>query len=668
MMEKSKKQKRAKRRSKKRKRQKPYADDLKEHPDLQSQLSKIQDKPHPIDTKNWFSVLTLSYIKPYLDLSKKMVVTQKCHFKLPKEDSVLSSTNKIGQKMYNSSLSLNKEFNEEIKFSQRPHPSKSLIGSLMKTYWFMLLYITLFAILVTLLDFYVVYGTKEVLTEINSQVKEKNKIYNKEKILYWFMSIWACGVLNTIFNQWMWVQSYRFIFRLTGATYSLIFMKILKIGIVNSHEHDEGSIINYLQSDIDQFYLFALTLSAITSGLINLSLSIVLGIIYFRTVFLVLVGGLVLLGFVNVFLIAGVMVLRKKKQEKTDKRINVLKNVLKNIKFIKINGIENLFVRKVNKARDEELKTKLLVKLCWIGINFVFVLGTPMIIVAFLYFYFKSGGELDVASVTILLRIFSLMEDALFQIPGSIMVWVNLMVSIRRINLFLNSKELEYKKVRKEGNIDDKDAVRIEEGYFYWDKKLTKEEAEKIRKEKLKSSKKVKKELKKWKKENKGKVLSENESSALRQTLLSQVTVEAVGEKEKEEESKFELNDLNFSAKKGVLTTVIGKTGSGKTTLLYSILGETMIKDFSKTKVTVNGKICFCGQNPWLINGTVKENITLGKEFDEKKFKWALKFSALSKDLKSWDDKEEHEIGERGTALSGGQKTRVVLARCLYQE
>jgi ABC-type transport system involved in cytochrome bd biosynthesis fused ATPase/permease subunit len=88
----------------------------------------------------------------------------------------------------------------------------------------------------------------------------------------------------------------------------------------------------------------------------------------------------------------------------------------------------------------------------------------------------------------------------------------------------------------------------------------------------------------------------------------------------------------------------------------------------SKSKVWINGSVCYLGQNPWMFNGTVKENIVMNKKFNQRQFDRAIKYSALDLDLKTWTDKENHEIGENGTMLSGGQRARVGLARCLYQE
>ena len=78
-----------------------------------------------------------------------------------------------------------------------------------------------------------------------------------------------------------------------------------------------------------------------------------------------------------------------------------------------------------------------------------------------------------------------------------------------------------------------------------------------------------------------------------------------------EAEKMFKFQNLDFKAKKGDLTMIIGKIGSGKSSLLYSILGEMRVGDVKRTKVHINSTVAFCSQTPWLMNGTVKENILL---------------------------------------------------------
>lgn len=656
---------------------KPSADNLEGYPKLQKKLSKVEGKPHPIDTKNVLVTFTLSYLKPYYDLARNLVVTQRCHFQLPKEDQVIYSTNKIGAKMYEASIKgeSKKTLHSELKVDDLRTPKHSILISLVRAYWPRLTWLLFLYVFYSGMNFGVVYFTKEGLTELTRQM-DAGGITDKIILLKYFGAMWFLNFAISMLMQWLWVQGDRMVLRLAGSAYTLIYLKLLRIGIVNPHEHDEGSIINYLQTDISTFNNFTWTLGSISMGTMNLILSVALGLVYFNYVFFVLVIGLAFIGIFNTLILKKIMRLRKRKQEATDKRINLLKNVLKNVNFIKINAFENLFVRKVNEARKDELKKIVFVKLSWMGVNMLYSLGTPMVIVGFLYAFFQTGGALTVASVTILLRIFNLLEGAMFQLPAAFSTWTDMIVSVNRINLFLESKELNYHEIRAKIDMESEDAVKIENGRFYWDKKLSKEEAEKIRKEKLKVGKKVKKAERRirkmsGRKVNKDKSFgSDSDASILRQTLLSHFTSESVREKQlmRDREDKFEMTELNFRAKRGELTVLIGKIGSGKSTLLYSILGETMIKNTFTSKVHINGTVSFLGQNPWLLNATVKENVILNKEFDQEQFDWALKYSALIDDIETWDNKENQEIGESGSSLSGGQRARIALARCLYQE
>ena len=65
---------------------------------------------------------------------------------------------------------------------------------------------------------------------------------------------------------------------------------------------------------------------------------------------------------------------------------------------------------------------------------------------------------------------------------------------------------------------------------------------------------------------------------------------------------------------------------------------------------------------------TVKENILLGLPFDEKKFRRAIKLSQFETDLESMENGMETDVGEGGANISGGQRTRLVLTRCIYHE
>lgn len=129
--------------------------------------------------------------------------------------------------------------------------------------------------------------------------------------------------------------------------------------------------------------------------------------------------------------------------------------------------------------------------------------------------------------------------------------------------------------------------------------------------------------------------------------------------------AEFILKDISVDFVEGGLNTIQGASGSGKTTLLLAILGET-IKEAGET--TRPGDVAFSSQTPWLQNATVKNNILFNSEYEDVRYTRVIEACCLPVDLAELPDGDETEVGENGTALSGGQKSRVALARALYSK
>lgn len=127
----------------------------------------------------------------------------------------------------------------------------------------------------------------------------------------------------------------------------------------------------------------------------------------------------------------------------------------------------------------------------------------------------------------------------------------------------------------------------------------------------------------------------------------------------------FVLKDVSIDFVEGGLTSVTGASGSGKTTLLLSILGET-IKETGE--VTRPSDVAFASQTTWLQNASIKENILFSSPFEEVRYNRVIEACCLSIDFSELSSGDETQVGENGTALSGGQKARVALARALYSK
>ena len=124
------------------------------------------------------------------------------------------------------------------------------------------------------------------------------------------------------------------------------------------------------------------------------------------------------------------------------------------------------------------------------------------------------------------------------------------------------------------------------------------------------------------------------------------------------------LKDINFRCKPGELVIVIGSVGSGKTGLFLGILNE--LSQVSG-EMGLKGNISFASEEPWIVSGTIRENILMGLEMDEKWYNEVTKACCLEKDFELFKEyRDETVVGDRGITLSGGQKARVSLARAVY--
>lgn len=128
----------------------------------------------------------------------------------------------------------------------------------------------------------------------------------------------------------------------------------------------------------------------------------------------------------------------------------------------------------------------------------------------------------------------------------------------------------------------------------------------------------------------------------------------------------FMLKDISLEVGKGELIGITGNLGSGKTSLILAIIGE-MLKKKGELQVVENlNSFGYASQTPWLVRGTIRENILFGKPYDEAKFNSIIDACALTEDLDvlGWNV----YIGEGGCTLSGGQRARIALARAVYQD
>ena len=76
----------------------------------------------------------------------------------------------------------------------------------------------------------------------------------------------------------------------------------------------------------------------------------------------------------------------------------------------------------------------------------------------------------------------------------------------------------------------------------------------------------------------------------------------------------------------------------------------------------------YAAQDPWLFDGTVRQNILFGNEYDDQRYNDTIQLCNMEQDIASFQDGSNEMVGDRGTTLSGGQKARLNLARAIYRD
>ncbi|HDG8703143.1 TPA: ABC transporter ATP-binding protein/permease [Staphylococcus aureus] len=128
------------------------------------------------------------------------------------------------------------------------------------------------------------------------------------------------------------------------------------------------------------------------------------------------------------------------------------------------------------------------------------------------------------------------------------------------------------------------------------------------------------------------------------------------------------LNDLNLEIYNGDQIALVGPSGAGKSTLTHLIAGvyRPTIGTISTNQRDLN--IGILSQQPYIFSASIKENITMFKDIENKIVEEVLDEVGLLDKVQSFTKGINTIIGEGGEMLSGGQMRRIELCRLLVMK
>lgn len=289
----------------------------------------------------------------------------------------------------------------------------------------------------------------------------------------------------------------------------------------------------------------------------------------------------------------------------TDRRVTLVSESIASMRAIKTFAWEKPMKGRVTEARTNELSAIKDRAKVFAGMMFLST-GVPAFVTlfTFLAYTYGQGKTLTASTAFTSLSLFGLLREAVISSTYLTSAFIRARVSLRRISSFVTDTE----ELDEQPRHFEGDSIRMHDAKFQWSQSST--------------------------------------------------------------EDDFILSVKKLEIPIGKITVIAGAVGSGKTALLMAMLGEMHLVSEDPRACTFPARVktTYAAQEPWLQNSSIRDNIVFGSPFDAKRYRRTLFECALEDDLKTFEYGDDTIVGESGTRISGGQRSRVALARALYAQ
>ena len=517
---------------------------------------------------------------------------------------------------------------EKLKKEDLILDENAFFYAILKTYYLWIIALTILNICIDSLKYLQIYFYDSII-----QYFEYYHSPDKKKPPFFPIYINAVGLVLIKISKTFFHHQVKFISQALGvkganAVTALIYEKVTKTSIFIKSQISEGEILNFIQVDSEKLNFLFTSLPKILTVPFNLVVSFYALFIFFGKSFVVGLTILIIMVLIIWYIQHRYLYNTKEMLKKKDKRMRLTTHTFHIIKILKLFGWEDEFRENIDNKRNDELiniKNILYLTAFRTFVNSNLSLLTSLASIGgYTYFY----GAMEVKTLFSSTKLVKEVAVPLIDIPQFITDLNSLMISLKRIQNFLVVKDIDTSK------------------------------AEKLEKDLIKN--------------NNDNSIANGIALDFKNCDFGIKGEEIVTKDEyKKTSDKVLLKELTLSIKKGELVSVIGETGSGKTCLINSILNNLeLINENSPDKqyLICSNKISYACQDPWIMNGTIRENILFYDAYDKEKYNQVVNACQLDKDFENLKHGDQTEIGSTGNNISGGQRARIALARAIYKD
>jgi len=442
----------------------------------------------------------------------------------------------------------------------------------------------------------------------------------------WAAVLVVCGAVilfehhHVFFITWRKAMQYRI------AAIAAIYAKALRLkSTAGVRSASTGKVLNIASNDVERFMLATLFISygfwAPVQSLAILGLGVKLIGASFAAGYGLLVCVFVPLQF---YLSKRFATLRSRVASITDRRVTLVSQAVAGVRVMKMNGWEGQFESRIADVRLKEIteiqranRLKALNEAVFFSTNVI----VPIVI--FLV-HVAMGGMLTPRNVYTTMVLINVLQIELTKhLSLAVMGVSECWVSIGRINKYLAYPELDCSHTamcsEEEGG-QDRGATEAIDSETYFSAKET------------------------------GPVVRISISNATcywngngnisKKLMKSDDTAEeSTGSGPSDPFAIVALDNISLDMRKGELTCIIGRVGCGKSALLQMLAGELEVQSGSISRRYRS--LAYAAQDPWVMDGSVKENILMGKFFEEE---WYDKVVAACSLLTDFDQLRDGDM------------------------
>ncbi|CAH1713412.1 unnamed protein product [Aphis gossypii] len=284
---------------------------------------------------------------------------------------------------------------------------------------------------------------------------------------YVFLMMLTATLQTLILSQYF-HRMYLVGMRVRTALTSAIYRKALRISNTARKTFTVGEIVNLMAVDAHRFVDLTTYLNMIWSAPFQIGLAI-----YFLWQSLgpsVLAGLFVMIVLIpiNGFVAAKARNLQIKQMKNKDQRVKLMNEILSGIKVLKLYAWEPSFEQKVLDIRGKEIKVLRTAAYLNAATSFIWACAPFLVsLVTFAVYVLSDDSHiLDAQTAFVSLSLFNILRFPLSMLPMFVSNVVQSSVSVKRINKFMNSEELDPDSVTHDS--DEKDPLVIENGTFTW--------------------------------------------------------------------------------------------------------------------------------------------------------------------------------------------------------